>query len=69
MPSSHMVVTGIFATLMTISNRKDIFLALGLSALEAIARYKLRYHYPSQILAGYVFGIIYTLIAIKYNTE
>lgn len=54
---------------MTISNRKDIFLALGLSALEAIARYKLRYHYPSQILAGYVFGIIYTLIAIKYNTE
>lgn len=66
MPSSHMVVTGIISTLMIMSNKRDIYLALGFSALEALARHKLRYHYVSQIVAGYLLGIVYTIVAVQY---
>lgn len=66
MPSSHMVVTAIFATLITIRNPKDVYIAAAISILEGLARYQLRYHTVLQILAGEALGIIYCLAAVKY---
>jgi membrane-associated phospholipid phosphatase len=64
MPSSHMVITGIFAAMITMN--KDIYLAAAISILEALARYKLHYHTISQIFAGYVLGLVYCIVVVRY---
>ena len=61
-PSSHMVVTGALAYLL---RTRSLVLALVISAIEGYSRYVLQYHNVRQIFAGWVFGVLYAVVAEK----
>lgn len=66
MPSSHMVVTGCLAVMIMRNDPMGWYMAVAISLLEGLARYKLHYHTPIQIIVGYIFGVVYCIVAIRY---
>lgn len=66
-PSSHVAYTLSLLTVYIYYYRKYWPLALGFALLMAFARIHNGMHYPSDVLAGAGFGILYGMIAIKYS--
>ncbi len=68
MPSSHAVNTSCLATMLyLIYARKPLVLGLGiaLSLLIGFSRVYIGVHYPFDVLAGYVFGILFGVGLVK----
>ncbi len=64
-PSGHTLSSVIGAVFLTVANRKFGFIAIPLAALIAFSRLYLYVHFPSDILAGSVLGIVIAYILWK----
>lgn len=65
-PSGHTLASVIGATCLTITNRKFGWFAIPLAVLIAFSRLYLFVHFPSDIFASTVIGIIIAIATMKY---
>lgn len=64
-PSGHTLASAIGATVLTKTNRKFGWAAIPLAAVIAFSRLYLFVHFPSDILAGAVLGVVIGLAAYR----
>lgn len=65
MPSDHAVIAGAFAAGLLIINRRIGILAAVLALLLAFSRVYAGVHYPTDVLAGLLFGAAVTVIVVS----
>lgn len=63
-PSGHTLISVISAIVLTAANRKFGFLAIPLAVLIAFSRLYLYVHFPSDVLAAAVMGIVIGTVAV-----
>lgn len=64
-PSGHTMASFAAATVLIYMNRKVGIVAMVLAVLIAFSRLYLYVHYPSDVFAGMIFGILSAIISIK----
>lgn len=68
-PSGHTLSSTIGAYMLTSANRKFGWIAIPLAVLIALSRLYLYVHFPSDVLAGAIIGILVGIFVKKVTTE
>ncbi len=66
-PSGHTLASVIGAFILTAANRKNGFFAIPLAALIAFSRLYLYVHFPTDVLASIILGIIISISILLIN--
>lgn len=68
-PSGHTLASVTAATILTLSNKKFAFVAIPVALLIAFSRLYLYVHFPSDVLASIIIGIVLGVLVYKIGMK
>mgnify|MGYP001534438284 FL=1 len=68
-PSGHTLSSTISATILTKTDRRFGYAAIPMAALLAFSRLYLFVHFPSDVLAGAVLGLVIGVVVSRYGPK
>lgn len=68
-PSGHTMSSAVAATVLTMTNKKFGYFAIPLATLIAFSRLYLYVHYPSDVIAAAILGILLGIVVFKLQEK